>query len=240
MERAIDEIEALPNAKLRRLARCALLKTGQWAIDCKQALPTAEEFRFRFVEAVCEATTKVALFTKAAKSNEHSITGSGRKKVRMALRCATQISATLLDDQPPIELVLTSPPYVGTHVLYHRWQVFGRKETPAPFWLAGLQDGYGGSHYTIGDYRTHDDYYYETMESVFTSLRPRISRRGYVIQLLGFPAKHYETRYLEMMTAAGYEAVTKIRRTLPRTRRFYTELGHVKRTSEVALIHRKA
>lgn len=33
-------------------------------------------------------------------------------------------------------LILTSPPYPGVHVLYHRWQVQGRKETPAPFWIA--------------------------------------------------------------------------------------------------------
>jgi hypothetical protein len=41
----------------------------------------------------------------------------------------------------PPKLVLTSPPYPGVHVLYHRWQVDGRKETPLPFMIAGKLDG---------------------------------------------------------------------------------------------------
>jgi hypothetical protein len=32
----------------------------------------------------------------------------------------------------PPRLVLTSPRYAGVHVLYHRWQVDGRKEAPLP------------------------------------------------------------------------------------------------------------
>ena len=50
-------------------------------------------------------------------------------------------SAVGIEEEPemlrrlPIKLVLTSPPYPGVHVLYHRWQVQGRRETPAPFWI---------------------------------------------------------------------------------------------------------
>jgi hypothetical protein len=43
------------------------------------------------------------------------------------------------------KLVLTSPPYPGLHVLYHRWQVKGRRETPAPFWV----DRQGGGSRSI-------------------------------------------------------------------------------------------
>ncbi len=48
------------------------------------------------------------------------------------------------------KLVLTSPPYPGVHILYHRWQISGRRETPAPYWLADLNDEHGVSHYTMG------------------------------------------------------------------------------------------
>src|SRR5207237_7520769 len=48
-------------------------------------------------------------------------------------------------------LVLTSPPYPGVHVLYHRWQIRGRQETPAPYWITGMTDGNGASFYTFGD-----------------------------------------------------------------------------------------
>jgi hypothetical protein len=39
------------------------------------------------------------------------------------------------------KLIVTSPPYPGVHVLYHRWHVDGRRETPAPYWIAGCNDG---------------------------------------------------------------------------------------------------
>ena len=41
------------------------------------------------------------------------------------------------------QLVVTSPPYPGVHVLYHRWQVDGRKEAPLPFMIANKLDGAG-------------------------------------------------------------------------------------------------
>ena len=37
-----------------------------------------------------------------------------------------------IDQVGPADLVVTSPPYPGIHMLYHRWQVDGRKETDAP------------------------------------------------------------------------------------------------------------
>jgi len=42
-------------------------------------------------------------------------------------------------------------PYPGVHVLYHRWQVDGRKEAPLPFMIANKLDGAGSSYYTMGD-----------------------------------------------------------------------------------------
>ena len=36
-------------------------------------------------------------------------------------------------------------------MLYHRWQVDGRKEAPLPFMIANKLDGAGSSFYTMGD-----------------------------------------------------------------------------------------
>src|SRR5207249_2931986 len=49
-----------------------------------------------------------------------------------------------------VQLVLTSPPYPNVHVLYHRWQVEGRRETSAPYWIAGQSDGATLSYYIMG------------------------------------------------------------------------------------------
>src|ERR1019366_6458083 len=67
-------------------------------------------------------------------------------------------------------LVLTSPPYPGVHVLYHRWQVMGRRETPAPFWIVGTLDWAGASFYTFGDRKQKDlRRYYEQASQAFSS-----------------------------------------------------------------------
>jgi hypothetical protein len=90
----------------------------------------------------------------------------GARALRTAAACARAAPATVhlirqaADDLQMLpmpegsntpRLVVTFPPYPGIHVLYHRWQVDGRKETPAPFWIANRLDGSGSSYYTMGD-----------------------------------------------------------------------------------------
>src|SRR6185295_10002077 len=65
----------------------------------------------------------------------------------------------------PPRLVVTSPPYPGIHVLYHRWQVDGRKEAPLPFMIAGKLDGSSGSYYTMGDRK------YPELKTYFDNIR---------------------------------------------------------------------
>src|SRR5262249_11186439 len=84
-------------------------------------------------------------------------------------------------------LVLTSPPYPGVHVLYHRWQYRGRKETSAPYWIANVLDGAGGSYYTAGS-RTPTGLraYFSTIVRVFAAVRKVMDSDGVVVQLIGF------------------------------------------------------
>jgi len=44
----------------------------------------------------------------------------------------------------PAKLVVTSPPYPGVHVVYHRWQITDGKKLSSPvFGLANQRDGAG-------------------------------------------------------------------------------------------------
>ena len=71
-----------------------------------------------------------------------------------------------------VSLVVTSPPYPGVHVLYHRWQVDGRRETPAPYWIAGCNDGQGASFYNFGDRRqTAADNYFQNSLTTLKAIR---------------------------------------------------------------------
>ena len=65
-------------------------------------------------------------------------------------------------------LIITSPPYPGVHVLYHRWQVNGRRETPAPYWIANKLDGDGGRYYSLGNRHEKElKTYFTNLESIF-------------------------------------------------------------------------
>jgi hypothetical protein len=147
----------------------------------------------------------------------------------------------------PPRLVFTSPPYACVHVLYHRWQIHGRRETPAPYWVANVADGYPASHYTAGSRTpTGERNYFSLIRSVFSSVAKLIARDGVVIQLVGFAdAERQLPQYLDAMADAGFEmyrpslpSSPPLRRTVP-NRKWYAKLhGPVDASSELLLFHR--
>src|SRR5207248_5226120 len=83
-------------------------------------------------------------------------------------------------------LVVTSPPYPGIHMLYHRWQVDGRRETPAPYWLANCEDGKGASFYNFADrFAPADTYFAESLRTL-RAIRKVMKTRGVCVQLVAF------------------------------------------------------
>jgi hypothetical protein len=142
-EQALNGAARLPQ-RLQPVARCIVLRSVQWAVDCKDELPTASEFREQIIADAAVVTEGL----RALRQQVNSLR-AGRKRARVeAFKARAEeiasLSSELLRERPP-KLVVTSPPYPGLHVLYHRWQVQGRRETPAPFWIAACQDGQGAS-----------------------------------------------------------------------------------------------
>src|SRR5207253_10499997 len=111
------------------------------------------------------------------------------------------------EDSPAPALILTSPPYPGVHVLYHRWQVQGRRETPAPYWIAQVPDGHFASHYTGGSRTpTGELRYFSMIRNVFSSVRPHMADDGLVAQLVGFADVESQLPlYLAAMSEAGFQ-----------------------------------
>ena len=149
------------------------------------------------------------------------------------------------------KLVLTSPPYPGIHVLYHRWQVDGRKETPAPFWIANKLDGAGLSHYTMGDRKNPGlRTYFENMQGAFNSISTCLTRNTIVVQMVAFSDPDiYLPRYLEMMEEAGFaehfirhihSPDGRLWRTVPSRRWYADQRGKTSASQEVVLFHRLA
>jgi hypothetical protein len=242
------QIDELPLERQRRFARCALLKTGQWAVDCKKTLPTPPTLLAQFLTNFQEMTVGMREFTAACHKeglkNSH-IRRSGN------LLCRSAIG---LENEPKIKsasqpkLVVTSPPYPAVHILYHRWQVFGRKETPAPYWLANLNDGNTASFYTFGSRSALGlENYFGNIEESFRSIHKVIAPTALVVQMLAFSDTSSQlARYMTAMERAGfveYEAQAidlkkRFWRSVPH-RKWYCHNGRQQDSAkEVVLFHR--
>ena len=91
------------------------------------------------------------------------------------------------------------------HILYHRWQVQGRREAPAPYWIAGSLDGYGASHYTFGDrQRKNIDNYLERLASCLRSVVALMGPDSLFVQLVAFSNPDVQMRpYLATLNSVG-------------------------------------
>ena len=102
-------------------------------------------------------------------------------------------------------LVVTSPPYPGVHVLYHRWQLHGGKETPAPFWIANRLDGDGAAYYTMGDRGSHAaGKYFEELQAALRSVAAVCDSETTVVQVVAFSDPVWQLpRYLSVADDVG-------------------------------------
>ena len=223
-------------------ARCALLRLGQWALDCRDvSAPRRRRLARRLPLLVDEMLRGLRELVEVCEG-----AGTGKRAI-VANRLLLHRSAVGLEDEPAIvharpRLVFTSPPYAGVHVLYHRWQYRGRKETPAPYWIARVPDGFGYSFYSGGS-RTPTGLrnYFDMITDAFSSVARVVADDAHVVQLVGFQqAETQLPEYLSCMNAAGFEEVAdRLPRRVPH-RKWYAKLkGNVDAATEYLLIHRR-
>jgi len=245
MSKALSGLGGLPFPRQRAFARCSLLRLGQWSTDCRD--PSSQSPRRlaeRLPKLVCEMLTGLREFVEACKNN-------GVYKNQIARqRLLLNRSSVGIDSEPALgavrpRLILTSPPYPRVHVLYHRWQVGGRKETSAPYWIAQVSDGYFGSYYTGGSRTPSGERkYFSMILGVFSSVRKMIAPEGVLAQLVGFTdVKSQLPKYLDVMSDAGFDLLHPadgIRwwRDVPNRKWYATMKGATDSASEVLLIHR--
>jgi len=161
-----------------------------------------------------------------------------------------------LSEHPPPRLVLTSPPYPGVYVNYHRWKVRGRKETPFPYFLAGQEDGNGLAYYTMGARSDPTQgTYFRRLAEAFRDISAMCDADTRIVQVVGFNDVDDQLgRYLETMSSVGLDEVTfdelatspdgRLWRYVP-GRRWWARAGDrssvVSHTArEVVLIHKRA
>lgn len=239
---ALTTIEDLPSANSAEFARCAVLNASQWALDGRKTHTSVEEFRRKLSKTTLEMIQGITEFSD-------SLSRQGRKPSILLSNGNADAIAMLpifATEGRRAKLIVTSPPYPGVHVLYHRWQVDGRRETPAPYWITGRTDGQGSSYYCFGDRRSHETgVYFETALETLRSIRRVIADDGLMIQLIAFsdPEKHLP-RYLEVMELAGFcESLpleTRIWRDVPNRKWHAHARGVTHSAREVLLVHAPA
>ena len=201
---ALATIANLPSWRARNFARCAVLRVGQWALDGRESHTTLADFRERLAVTTKEMLASLAelVIDKKASGGKATILHGDASELAKA--------KVFAEDKKLAALVVTSPPYPGVHVLYHRWQVDGRRETPAPYWIANCNDGEGGSFYNFGDRRENAaDKYFERSLTTLKAIRSVMKDGGHIIQMVAFnrPEAHLD-RYLENMVEAGFDEIS--------------------------------
>jgi hypothetical protein len=230
----------------RAFARCALLRLGQWALDCRDFdAPRRKKLARRLLELIDEMFKGLREFRCNCRATK--IGGIVRNRILIHRNViGLEEEPIFAEQRVRPTLVFTSPPYPGVNVLYHRWQYKGRKETPAPYWIANVPDGYGQSFYTGGS-RTPTGLrnYFDMIKGAFRSIAQVLAPGGHVVQLVGFSdASKQLPVYLQCMRAAGFEECeihgARMGRRVP-NRKWYAELkGAVDASTELLLIHRLA
>ena len=241
---AMDSSNSLSCISARSFARAIVLNVGQWALNGRREPVTASAFRARLRDVGSEML-------------EASLPLPPTESDPSAAQCVLYLGAAAHLPRKPCfragakaDLVVTSPPYPGIHVLYHRWQVDGRRESPAPYWIVDRTDGRGNAFYNFADRRdlTYDKYFAAlrlNMEAVRSVLRPG----GTIVQVVALPSNEgLLGRFLRVMSEVGFSEIRfmgsrgtlhhRIRRRVPGRRWYTAHRGSAAGAVEVVLLHK--
>jgi hypothetical protein len=250
IEQILTSATGLNSARLEAFGRCTALRVAQWALDARKELPKISELRSNLVVTALE-------MVEGARSLRIAVNSSTDRhcppRATVLNRTAIGIeNEPRLASMGPPALVLTSPPYPGVHVLYHRWQVDGGKEMPAPFWIAGKLDGAGSSYYTMGD-RKYPELrtYFENITNSMSSVAVLSSARTVIVQMVAFSAPDWQLpKYIEAMNRAGLQEVFlfslannrdgRLWRKVPRRKWYSQKRGETPGTQELVLFFKKS
>lgn len=241
VELLLASIENLEPEGARTMARCIVLNTAQWALDGRSRPVSLERFRKKLTEV-------------GVSMRNSAVEWSARKDNRQAY--IIHDSAEHLLKHSPFstgeraDLVVTSPPYPGVHVLYHRWQISGRRETTLPYTIACSCDGQPGSFYTFADKRAIDGYF-EVAERAYRGIWRVMKNGAFLVQLVSFAQPQSQLpRFLRMLERIGFEEKRpwdsatgrlgrRIWRRVPSRRWHATLKGNLASSREVVLVHRR-
>lgn len=243
IQQVLDSISLLPHPSMREFARCALLRTAQIALDGTRAPASIGVFRRKLQSDI------VDMIADLEKLEVELSTLDRKGQITLVKRPAQEADREEMFSERAPKLILTSPPYPGVHVLYHRWQIGGRRETPAPYWIANKLDGDGERYYTLGN--RHEKglaTYFDNLKASFEAIGKISAAETIIVQMVAFSQPEWQLpKYLEAMKAAG---LSEIRETSDEDERLWREVPNRKwyaqfqpnqsSSREVVLFHKRA
>ncbi len=250
----LARIETLESERQRRFSRWVLLAVGQSLLDCKKKLPATGEILPTFCREFRSHLRAYRDYTWCLSRRKGFEHGRMTQQRRIINASSEEIAdeGRYPDKWGRARLVVTSPPYPGVHMLYHRWQLLGRRETPAPFLLADCRDGDGSSYYCLGNRNEKGlKRYFERTQKLFAAVRTKLAPDALVVQMVAFNDPAWQLpAYLMAMTNAGYREVSvsgttdnivngRLWRTVPGRRWYAATTGARQNASkEVVLFHK--
>ena len=247
MAAALASFSDLPTTAARNFARCVVLRVGQWALDGRAKQTPLPHFRSKLTEMTHQMLADLRDFMACCGAAQ-----TGGPSVHLYNNDAAKVANLpfFALGGRKVSLVVTSPPYPGVHVLYHRWQINGRRETPAPYWVAGCNDGQGASFYNFGDRReTTGDTYFAASLRTLQAIRQVMVPGAHFVQMMAFnnPGDQLPL-YLSNMQLAGFREVfpqqtdsstrhLRIWRNVPNRRWHAAQRGPTNSSREVVLVH---
>jgi hypothetical protein len=246
IEQALGSAMRLGSERLEAFGRCTVLRAAQWALDGRRNLPSIDEFRRMLQETAREMVDGAGELLAAVQRHPNPPSTSVICRAAAGLEGDVRLSSC-----PAPRLILTSPPYPGVHVLYHRWQVDGRKEAPLPFMIANKLDGAGSSYYTMGDRKYPElKTYFDNIGASMRSAAALAGENTMILQMVAFSDPSWQLGcYLDAMDAAGLDEIFlpalqgerdgRLWRSVPNRRWYSDQRGSTPGSQEVVMIHRK-
>jgi hypothetical protein len=235
--------EGLEAERLRGAARVIVLRAAQIAIDGRLRFPTETEFLVLFQRVGKENVKALRDYSRRTKQvDKDSPIGRGRFRSRIINDTAENLGRR--SQSGLVKLMITSPPYPGIHVLYHRWQLKGGKETPLPFLIAGKKDGHGLAHYTMNARSRSNNgaSYFNQIKESYRGVRNLLHEDATVVQLVAFSKPRVQLeQYLEVMDEAGYRQAdlsSNLVRLVPNRRWHAMAKGTTSSSREFLLTHK--
>ena len=237
----------LSSDRQRNAARAVLLHLGQWAVDGRQRPASSEAIRLEAAGSLQSFLTGIDRFTDEYRAAGLKPSSVHVRQILREGRAANEAGGRPLARlRGRVQLVVTSPPYPGVHVLYHRWQVAGRSETALPYWLADRLDGAGPKHYTMGGRsKIGIESYFEQMGRTWRAIRGLTATKAVVVQLVAFSDVDTQLpRYMDTMAGAGFTPTAELDldswRVVPSRKWYFRTQPDRRPAQEILLVHRAA